>query len=92
MIRSGPSDLWRFQPLIRLDEVYKLAKYEAPFGHSLWSPPVVTRREAVSSDKIHFRVSGIATWGFEMPHLQIHEMRIHEKHFMHKRLVMAMVI
>jgi hypothetical protein len=30
-IRYGPSDVWRFQPSIRCDEVYKLAKYEAPF-------------------------------------------------------------
>jgi hypothetical protein len=37
-IRSGPSDLWRFQPSIRLNEVYKLAKYEAPF----LAQPVVT--------------------------------------------------
>jgi hypothetical protein len=40
-IRSGPSDLWRFQTSIKLDEVYKLAKYEAPFGtaygHRRWS-------------------------------------------------------
>jgi hypothetical protein len=40
-IRSGPSDLWRFQPSIRLDEVYKLMKYEVPFGtaygHRRWS-------------------------------------------------------
>jgi hypothetical protein len=40
-IRSGPSDLWRFQLSIRLDDVYKLVKYEAPFGiacgHRWWS-------------------------------------------------------
>jgi hypothetical protein len=40
-IRSGPSDLWRFQPSIRLDEVHKLTKYEVPFGtaygHHQWS-------------------------------------------------------
>jgi hypothetical protein len=40
-IRSRPSDLWRFQPLIRLDEFYKLVKYESPFGtacgHYQWS-------------------------------------------------------
>jgi hypothetical protein len=49
--------------------VWKLMKYEAPFWHSLWSPLVVTRREGVSSDKLHFEVSGIATWRVEMPHL-----------------------
>ena len=27
-----------------------------------------------------------------MPHLQIHEMQIREKHFMHKHLVMDLVI
>jgi hypothetical protein len=59
--------------------VWKLAKYEAPFWHSLWSPPVVTRREGVSSDKLHFRVSGIMTWRIEMPHLQIQEIRNHER-------------
>jgi hypothetical protein len=41
MIRSGPSDLWIFQPSIRLNEVYKFMKYEAPFGttygHLQWS-------------------------------------------------------
>jgi hypothetical protein len=40
-IRSGPSDLWRSQPSIRLDEFYKLVKYEVPFGtaygHRRWS-------------------------------------------------------
>jgi hypothetical protein len=40
-IRSGSLDPWIFQPLIRLDEVYKLTKYEAPFGiaygHHRWS-------------------------------------------------------
>jgi hypothetical protein len=77
-IRFGPSDLWRFQPLIRLDEVYKLVKYEAPFWHSLWSPPVVTRKEGVNSDKLHFGVSRIATWRVEMPHLQIHKMQNRE--------------
>jgi hypothetical protein len=40
-MRSGLSDHRRSRPLIRLDEVYKFAKYEAPFGaacgHSRWS-------------------------------------------------------
>jgi hypothetical protein len=40
-MRSGPSDHWRSQPLIRLDEVYKFAKDKAPFGtacgHHQWS-------------------------------------------------------
>jgi hypothetical protein len=40
-MRSGPSDHWRSRPLIRLDEVYKFTKYEAPFGaacgHCRWS-------------------------------------------------------
>jgi hypothetical protein len=40
-MRSGPSDHRRSRPLIRLDEVYKFTKYEAPFGvacgHSRWS-------------------------------------------------------
>jgi hypothetical protein len=62
---------------------YKLAKYEAPFfffffWHSLWSSPVVTRREGVNLEKLHFEVSGIATWRVEMPHLQIHEIRNRE--------------
>jgi hypothetical protein len=91
-IRSGPSDLWRFQPSIRLNEIYKLAKYKVPFWHSLWSPSVVTRREGVNSDKLHFGVLGIPTWRVEMPHLQTHKMRIRENHFLHRRLVMAMVI
>jgi hypothetical protein len=34
--------------------------------------------EGPSSDKLHFGVSGIATWRVKMPHLQIHEMRNHE--------------
>jgi hypothetical protein len=58
--------------------VWKLMKYEVPFWNSLWSPPVVMRREGVSSDKLHFGVSGIATWRVEMPHLHIHEMRNRE--------------
>jgi hypothetical protein len=58
--------------------VWKLAKYEVPFWHSLWSPLVVRRREGVSSDKFHFGVSGITTWRVEMPHLQTHEMQNHE--------------
>jgi hypothetical protein len=53
---------------------------------------MVTRREGVSPDKLHFRISEIATWRVEMPHLQIHKMQIREKHFKHKRLVLAMVI
>jgi hypothetical protein len=40
-MRSGPSDHWRSRPLIRLDEVHKFVKYEAPFGaacgHRRWS-------------------------------------------------------
>ena len=44
-------------------------------------------KRGVCADKILFGVSGIATWRVEMPHLQIHE-----KNFMHKHLVMAMVI
>jgi hypothetical protein len=40
-IRSGSLDLWRSQPSIRLDEVYKLVKYEVTFGiaygHRRWS-------------------------------------------------------
>ena len=55
--------------------VWKLVKYEVPFWHSLWLSLMVMRREGVSSDKLHFGVSGIATWRVDMPHLQIHEMR-----------------
>jgi hypothetical protein len=77
---------------MEISTVDQLAKYKAPFGTAYGHLPVVTRREGVSSDKLHFGVSGIATWRVEMPHLQIHEMGIREKHFMHKRLVMAMVI
>jgi hypothetical protein len=40
-MRSGLSDHWRSRPLIRLDEVHKFVKYEAPFGaaygHRRWS-------------------------------------------------------
>jgi hypothetical protein len=40
-IRFGPSDLWRFQLSIRLDEFYRLAKYERllgiAYGHHRWS-------------------------------------------------------
>jgi hypothetical protein len=40
-MRSGQSDHWISRPLIRLDEFYKFAKYEAPFGaacgHRWWS-------------------------------------------------------
>jgi hypothetical protein len=72
MIRSGPSDVWIFQPSIRHDEVYKIVKYEALFWHSPWLPSMVTRREGVNSYKLHFEVLGIATWRVEMPHLQIH--------------------
>jgi hypothetical protein len=78
-IRSGPSDVWRFQPSIKHDEVYKLVKYEVPFWHSPWLSPVVMRMEGVNSNKLHFEVSGIANWRVKMPHLQIHEMRICEK-------------
>jgi hypothetical protein len=31
-------------------------------------------KRRVRADNIIFGVSGIATWRFEMPHLQIHEM------------------
>jgi hypothetical protein len=59
-IRPGPSDLWRFQPSIRLDEVYKLAKYEAPFGtaygHRRWTRG---KKELVQTSSIsEFRGSG----------------------------------
>jgi hypothetical protein len=58
--------------------MWKLMKYEAPFWHNLWSPLVVMRREGVSSDKLHFRVSEIMTWRVKMPHIHIHEMRNRE--------------
>jgi hypothetical protein len=48
-------------------------------------------KRRVRADKLLFGVSGIATWRVEMPHLQIHEMRNRES-FMHKHLVIAMVI
>jgi hypothetical protein len=59
-IKPGPSDLWRFQPSIRLDEVYKIVKYEAPFGttcgHHRWSRE---RKELVQTRSISkFRGSG----------------------------------
>ena len=53
---------------------------------------MVTRREGFNLDKLHFGVSEIVTWKDEMPHLQIHEMQIHEKRFLHRHLVMTIVI
>ena len=35
---------------------------ESAIGIRLWSQPMVTRREGVSSDKLHFGVSRIGTW------------------------------
>jgi hypothetical protein len=58
----------------------------------LWSQPLVTRREGVSLDKLHFGVLEIATWKVEMPHLQIYETRIHKKRFLHRHLFMTIVI
>jgi hypothetical protein len=59
-IRPRPLDLWRFQPSSRIDEVYKLMKYEAPFGtacgHRRWSQE---RKELVQTSSISkFRGSG----------------------------------
>jgi hypothetical protein len=45
------------------------------------------RREGVSSSQLLLGVLGIKTWRVEMPHLQIHEMKIREKRFMHKHVV-----
>jgi hypothetical protein len=40
---------------------------------------MVTIREGVNPDKLHFGVSEIVTWKVEMSHLQTHEMRNYEK-------------
>jgi hypothetical protein len=73
-------------------QTHEMRNRESALCIRLWSQPLVTRREGVSPDKLHFGVSEIATWKVEMPHLQIHETRIREKHFKHKRLVLALVV
>jgi hypothetical protein len=73
-------------------KIHQMRNRESTLCIRLWSQPLVTRREGVYPDKLHFGVSEITTWRVEMPHLQIHETRIREKHFKHKRLVMGMVI
>jgi hypothetical protein len=71
---------------------HEMKNCESALCIRLWSQPMVTRREGVSQDKLHFRVLEIMTWKVEMPHLQIHETRIHEKCFLHRCLVMTIVI
>jgi hypothetical protein len=71
---------------------HEMRNFESALCIRLWSQPLVTRREGVSPDKLHFGVSEIATWRVEMPHLQTHETQIRKNHFNHRRLVMTIVI
>ena len=73
-------------------QIHKMRNHESALCIRLWSQPMVMRREGVSPDKLHLGVSEIMTWKFEVPHLQIHETRISEKHFLHRCLVMTIVI
>ena len=73
-------------------QTHEMKNHERALCIRLWSQPMVTRREGVILVKLHFGVSEIATWKVEMPHLQIHEMLICEKRFLHRHLVMTMVI
>ena len=61
-MRYGPSDHRRSRPLIRLDEVYKFAKYEAPFGAAYG----------------HGRWSAIMTWSVKILYHRNAKMRDHE--------------
>jgi hypothetical protein len=73
-------------------QTHEMRNHESALCIRLWSQPMVTRREGVSPDKLHFEVSEIATWKVEMPHLQIHKTQIRENRFLHRRLVMTIVI
>jgi hypothetical protein len=72
-------------------QTHEMRNRESALCIRLWSQPMVTRREGVILDKLHFGVWEIATWKVEMPHLQIHETQIREKNFLHRHLVMTIV-
>jgi hypothetical protein len=75
MKRSGSSNHRDRGLLIRLDEVYKFAKYEAPFGaacgHCRWS----REGKKLVVTKLHLGVSTIATWSIKILHHRNRDMR-----------------